>query len=190
MWAAPKAASPPRICLLSGTLRSLELLPRSCLGKLSGIHLHQKDCTFILSPFSPCVCTLYSAGLVLLLSRCVWGNTISKFQKPHSQFKFRYPWIAHLISNPSYNSCLEHCSNVLYNQNQYCFLWCKWFSLKKHAIFRDFLIVPLWLFKWKEIIVELVKYPRHEKEVGQGKKAKLRGIEKDHLWKLNTTFYF
>lgn len=53
MWAAPKAASPPRICLVSETLSSLELLPRSCLGKHSESHKHHKDCTFILSPFSP-----------------------------------------------------------------------------------------------------------------------------------------
>lgn len=155
---------------MSGTLRSLELLLRSCLRKLSVFMYNKKIAHLFWVLFHPCLCTLYSAGFELLLSRCVWGNTISKFQKPHSQLKFKYTWIAHLISNPSYTSCLEHCSNVLYNQNQYHFLWCKWFSLKKYAIFWGFLTVPFWLFQWKEIIIEHVKYPRHEKEMGQRKK--------------------
>lgn len=139
MWAAPKAASPPRICLLSGTLRSLELLPRSCLRKLSGAHLHQKIAHLFWVLFHPCVCTLYFAGFVLLPSRslCLREHCL-QIQQPHSQLKFWYTRFAHLISNPSYTSCLEHCSNVFHNQNQYCFLWCKWFSFKKYTILRGF----------------------------------------------------
>lgn len=75
----------PRTCLVSGTLRSLELLPRNCLGKRPGTHLHQKDCTFILSPFSPlCLHSLLCWFCISAIQMSVSEGTLFANSNNHS----------------------------------------------------------------------------------------------------------